>query len=155
TRYGAARARVAALVLLTLRGTPFLFQGEELGLRDAHVPPEAVVDVDGRDPQRAPIPWAPAPGAGFTTATPWLPCPPDAEALSAARQAADPRSVLSLYRALGARRRAEPSLREGGQRFLAAGDDDVLAYSRGDDLLVLANFAARPARVAADLRGRV
>jgi alpha-glucosidase len=155
TRYGAARARVAALVLLTLRGTPFLFQGEELGLRDAHVPPEAVVDVDGRDPQRAPIPWGPGRGAGFTTGTPWLPLPPDAEALSVARQAADPRSVLSLYRALGARRRAEPSLREGAQRFLAAGDDDVLAYSRGDDLLVLANFAARPIRVSPALGGRV
>ena len=77
SRLGAARARVAAMLLVTLRGTPFLYQGDELGLRDVPVAPEAVVDVDGRDPERAPIPWlAPSlagPGAGFTTGTPWLP----------------------------------------------------------------------------------
>ncbi len=60
TRYGLERARVAAMLVLTLRGTPFLYQGEELGLTDAHVPAERIVDVDGRDPQRAPMPWAAA-----------------------------------------------------------------------------------------------
>jgi glycosidase len=69
-RYGLARARVAAVMLLTLRGTPFLFQGEELGLTDGAVPREALVDVDGRDPERVPMPWEPGPAAGFTTGRP-------------------------------------------------------------------------------------
>ncbi|MGE3141526.1 MAG: alpha-amylase family glycosyl hydrolase, partial [Thermoleophilia bacterium] len=68
---GADRARAAALLLLGLRGTAFVYQGQELGLPDAEVPPERVVDLDGRDPERAPIPWerpsVAGPGAGFTT----------------------------------------------------------------------------------------
>ena len=74
---GAARARALLLMLYALRGTPFIYQGEELGLPDAVIPPERVVDVDGRDPERAPIPWRPpseaGPGAGFTDGEPWLP----------------------------------------------------------------------------------
>ena len=67
---GAQRARAILVMLYTLRGTPFIYQGEELGLPDATIPPDRVVDVDGRDPERAPIPWTPdAPGHGFTTAT--------------------------------------------------------------------------------------
>ncbi|MFN8203196.1 MAG: alpha-amylase family glycosyl hydrolase [Solirubrobacteraceae bacterium] len=106
TRYGVARARVAAVLVLTLRGTPFLFQGEELGMTDGDVPPEAVVDVDGRDPERVPMVWTPGPGAGFTTGTPWLPVHPDAERLAVSVQAGDPASSLELYRALLALRRA-------------------------------------------------
>ena len=64
--------------------------------------------------------------------------------VNAATQAADPRSVLNLYRALLALRRAEPALQGGAQRFLDAGDPDVLAYARGERFLVLANFASRP-----------
>src|SRR3954463_5469433 len=126
---GDLRARVAAMLLLTLRGTAFLYQGEELGLRDAEVPPEAIVDVDGRDPERAPMPWEPGPGAGFTTGTPWLPLPPDAERVNAAAQAKDPRSTLSLYRALIALRRDSPALVDGRQTMLDAGPG-VLAYLR-------------------------
>ena len=60
--------RAILVMLYTLRGTPFIYQGEELGLPDAPIPPDRVVDVDGRDPERAPIPWTPeAPGHGFTT----------------------------------------------------------------------------------------
>ena len=70
TRYGWARARVAAMLMLTLRGTPFLFQGEELGLTDVAVPPRAIVDVDGRDPERAPIPWEPPSRPGRAPASP-------------------------------------------------------------------------------------
>lgn len=79
---GQARARLAAVMLLTLRCTAFLFQGEELGLADSPIPAAAIVDVDGRDPVRTPMPWqTPAdagPGAGFTTGQPWLPIPPEA-----------------------------------------------------------------------------
>ncbi|HLF40744.1 MAG TPA: alpha-amylase family glycosyl hydrolase, partial [Acidimicrobiia bacterium] len=78
TRYGGSerRARVAALVLLTLRGTPFLYAGEELGLEDAVLRPDQRVDPGGRDGCRAPVPWSPEPGHGWP-ATPWLPFPPE------------------------------------------------------------------------------
>jgi alpha-glucosidase len=105
---GPARAHAVGLMLYTLRGTPFIYQGEELGLPDAVIPAERVVDVDGRDPQRAPIPWRrpslAGPGAGFTTGIPWLPLITDAETLCAQRPAEEPRSTLSLFRRLARRR---------------------------------------------------
>jgi alpha-glucosidase len=164
TRYdeggsGPARARVAAMLVLLLRGTPFLFQGQELGLPDTVVPPEREVDVDGRDPERAPIPWEPpsrvGPGAGFTTGHPWLPLVADAEHLAAAAQDGDPRSTLSLYRRLIAIRRRSPALRGGGQRLLDA-PAGVLAWvreERGERWLVALNMTSRPA--AADLAAGV
>ena len=150
TRYGYARARVAAMLVLTLRGTPFLYQGEELGLTDAHVPSERIVDVDGRDPARVPMPWAPptqaGPASGFGDGDPWLPVHQDAERLAVAAQADDPASALELYRALIALRRAEPALRAGAYRSLDAAPD-VFAFVReheGRRLLVALNFAPLP-----------
>jgi alpha-glucosidase len=145
---GPARARAVLLMLYALRGTPFVYQGEELGLPDAEIPPDRIVDVDGRDPERAPIPWRPpsqaGPGAGFTTGEPWLPITAAAEELCAERQAADPGSTLSLTRRLAWLRRGEPVLQSGGQRSLDAGDD-LLAWVRtgdaGDELLAIVNFA--------------
>ena len=148
---GAARARALLLMLYALRGTPFIYQGEELGLPDAVIPPERVVDVDGRDPERAPIPWRPpseaGPGAGFTDGEPWLPLVDDAESLCAERQAADPRSTLSLTRRLAALRAAEPALQNGDQRPCDLGPT-VLAWTRGDTFLAAVNFAAEPVAVA-------
>jgi alpha-glucosidase len=145
---GPIRARAVALMLYALRGTPFVYQGEELGLPDADIPRERVVDVDGRDPERAPIPWQPpstaGPGAGFTTGEPWLPPIADAERLCVERQVADPRSTLSLVRRLAALRAATSALQTGTQRTLDAGPD-VLAWVREDDddrLLAAVNFAA-------------
>ena len=156
TRLGPARARAAAVLLATLRGTPFIYQGDELGLPDVPVPAERAVDPDGRDPERAPIPWEPpsraGPGAGFTTGEPWLPITPEAERLNAATQAADPRSSLALYRALLRLRRSEPALQGGAQRWLDPAEE-VLAFERAGDgsrLAVIVNFAGapRPARLA-------
>ena len=89
-------------MLYGLKGTPFIYQGEELGLPDATIPPDRVVDVDGRDPERAPIPWTPeGPGYGFTTAdSAWLPFIDEAATLNAATQAEDPHSTLNLTKAL-------------------------------------------------------
>ena len=150
TRYGWTRARVAAILVLTLRGTPFLYQGEELGLTDVAVPPAAIVDVGGRDPERAPIPWGPpsaaGPGAGFTTGRPWLPVHPDAEQLAATVQADDPGSSLTFYTALLALRRAIPALHSGTYRSLEAAPD-VFAFVRehaGRRVLVALNFAPFP-----------
>jgi alpha-glucosidase len=162
TGQGPARARAALLMLYALRGTPFVYQGEELGLPDAEIPPDRVVDVDGRDPERAPIPWRPpsaaGPGAGFTTGEPWLPVVGAAEALNAETQAADPRSTLALTRRLAALRAATPALQTGDQDILGGGDD-LLAWTReadGDRLLAVVNFAAAPvpATLAADLPAR-
>jgi alpha-glucosidase len=151
--HGPARARAMAVMLYALRGTPFVFQGEELGLPDAEIPTERVVDVDGRDPERAPIPWRPpsvaGPGAGFTTGEPWLPVVADAERLCVERQAADPRSTLALFRRLAALRASTPALQTGTQRMLEAGAG-VLAWLRedGDErLLAAVNFGAQPAKV--------
>src|SRR4051794_38536826 len=159
---GPARARAVALMLYALRGTPFVYQGEELGLPDAEIPPDRVVDVDGRDPERAPIPWRPpseaGPGAGFTTREPGLPVVAEAEALNVERQAADPRSTLSLVRRLAALRAETPALQTGAQRSLEAGAG-VLAWLReegGDRLLALVNFAGTKSTVdlPAELDGR-
>ena len=156
---GAARARVAAMLLLTLRGTPFLYQGEELGMRDAAVPPEAAVDVDGRDPQRAPLAWQPpslaGPGCGFTTGRPWLPFAPDAEGSNVAAQGADPASTLSLYRRLIWRRRRSLALQGGREALLDTGES-VLAYLReapGERLAVALNFSSEEVGFDAGLTG--
>jgi alpha-glucosidase len=129
-----ARARAALLMLLTLRGTPFLYAGEELGLKDAEVPPERVVDPGGRDGCRAPIPWTADAGHGWPV-EPWLPWPPDPAARSVETQREDPGSFLHLARALLAARRASPALRLGTLEMLNDVPDDVVAYDRvhGDD----------------------
>ena len=159
TRYGHERARVAAMLVLTLRGTPFLYQGEELGLTDGHVPAESVVDVDGRDPQRTPMPWElptqARSAAGFTEGVPWLPIHPDSERLAVAAQADDSASTLELYRALIALRHAEPALREGSYSSLEAAPD-VFAFVReqeGRQLLVVLNFAPFPRPLPAEAAG--
>jgi alpha-glucosidase len=162
--HGPARARAALVLLLTLRGTPFLFQGQELGLPDARIPPDRVVDIDGRDPERAPIPWEPPSeaglGAGFTTGEPWLPVVEDAEHLAVSVQRDDPDSTLNLARTLLALRRETPPLVAGDQRLLGA-PAGVLAWEReldGDRIAVAVNMdtAEHPVAVAgAGVPGRL
>lgn len=120
TRFGTeARARAAAVLLLTLRGTPFLYMGEELGLCDAEVPDHRVVDPGGRDGCRAPLPWGRGPGHGWS-GDPWLPFAPDAERLSVEAQLGDPASMLEHYRRLLHLRRSTPALRDGDMELLDA-----------------------------------
>jgi alpha-glucosidase len=108
SRIGAAAARSAMLFLLTLRGTPTLYYGDELGMEDVPVPPELVQDPWGknvpglglgRDPERAPMPWDGSSNAGFTRkgVRPWLPLPPDAASRNVAAQAASPDSMLPSH----------------------------------------------------------
>jgi alpha-glucosidase len=156
TRYGGseARARCAAVLLLTLRGTPFLYAGEELGLENAAVPPDRVVDPGGRDGCRAPIPWDGPPAHGWASPDPWLPWPPDAATRNAAALRADPSSILHLYRRLLSARRASAALSGGGFAFLDA-PGGVLAYTRvaadgGDRRAVLVNFTDAPCEVPLD-----
>ena len=147
SRFGPKQARAVLVMLYALRGTPFIYQGEELALPDAEIPPDRVVDVDGRDPERAPIPWRPGPGAGFTTGEPWLPLVANADELCAEVQAGDPRSALSLARRLGELREGDEVLQAGEQQMVDAGPD-VLAWTRGEGWLALVNFASeqRPVR---------
>ena len=140
---GRERQRAILVMLYTLRGTPFIYQGEELGLPDARIPLDRVVDVDGRDPERAPLPWTRGPGHGFTTGEPWLPFVEDAGALSAEAQEAEPDSTLRLTRRLAELRDETPALVLGAQTPYEAGDG-VLAWTRADELLVAVNFTADP-----------
>ncbi len=134
-------ARMAALLLLTLPGSPFLYQGEELGLIDANVPAQCQVDPGGRDGCRAPIPWDDSPLHGWA-AEPWLPFPPDAGEHSVAVLRADETSILHWYRTLIDVRRREPSLRADGFELVDLGEA-VVAYRRGD-LLVVLNLGDHP-----------
>jgi alpha-glucosidase len=140
TRVGLAQARVAAMLLLTLRGTPTVYYGDEIGMRDVDIPPELVQDPQelgvpgaglGRDPERTPMQWDAGPGAGFTTGAPWLPLAPDYAAVNVAAERADPRSMLALYRRLLELRRAELALAVGSYAPVPA-EGDVLAYLRSD-----------------------
>jgi alpha-glucosidase len=151
TRYGTeARARAAAVLLLSLRGTPFLYAGEELGLEDAVIPTDRVVDPGGRDGCRAPVPWTGAPDHGWGTTDAWLPWPPDADTRNAEALRADDASILHLYRRILAERHASDALRRGTQQLLDA-PDGVLGWDRTDGAdrrRVLVNFTDAPVDVA-------
>jgi alpha-glucosidase len=142
------------VLLLTQRGTPFVYQGDELGLEDAAIPPDRKLDPGGRDGCRAPIPWEAGPLHGWPARDPWLPWPPDPDARSVEAERARPGSMLHLYRDLLAARRASPALRRGALRLLDA-PGELLAYERSageDRRLVLVNFGEEPAAI--ELPGR-
>jgi alpha-glucosidase len=169
SRVGARGARLAAMLLLTLRGTPTLYYGDELGMVDVPIPPELVKDPFeknvpgigvGRDPARTPMRWLGDEKVGFTEAHPWLPVGPGWETCNVERQAKDPRSMLSLYRTLLQLRRAHPALMIGDYHGFPT-DDECLVFERrhgAERILVVLNFSAdrRPLRVPPDFnQGRV
>ncbi len=133
------------MLLLTLRGTPFLYQGEELGLLDAVIPAERRVDPGGRDGCRAPIPWDGAADHGWPTAAgvePWLPFPPESDHRNHHDQRDDNGSILHLYRRLIALRHRSPALTLGAFDLLET-PEGVLGYRRtldDDAYTVLINF---------------
>ncbi len=157
TRIGAVQARIAAMLLLTLRGTPTLYYGEEIGMQDVEIPPDRAVDVRetnvpgqglGRDPQRTPMQWDSSPNAGFTTGAPWLPVAPDADTVNVRTQRDSPGSMLHFYRRLLELRRAEPALAIGSFVPLPAGES-VVAFARAHDgqrMTVALNIGAEVAR---------
>ena len=162
TRIGAAQARVAQMLLLTLRGTPTMYYGDELGMHDVPIPHARVADPKelrlpgtGRDPERTPMQWDATPNAGFSSCVPWLPLADDYPTVNVAAQRADPHSMLSLVHRLLRLRRAMPALSAGGVQTYDAGAEDVLAYVRtpatscdvAGRALVVLNLGARP-RVA-------
>jgi len=153
-RLGEAQARVAAMLLLTLRGTPTLYQGDELGIGQVDIPPEKVRDPQdlrqpglglGRDRSRTPMPWDASLNAGFSPAEPWLPLNPDWKTRNVFNQLVDPRSMLALYRNLLALRRACPALHHGAIGAVSA-QGDVLSFERiegRERLLVALNLGQK------------
>ena len=151
SRVGPAQARVAAMLLLTLRGTPTLYYGDEIGMEQVPIAPQQVRDPFeknvpgigvGRDGCRTPMQWDDTPGAGFTAGEPWLPIPASAIEDNVARRDAQPSSLLSLYRALLTLRNATPAL-SGGASSDISSFGDVLHYRRksaGQDYLIILNF---------------
>ena len=159
TRVGPAQARVAAMLLLTLRGTPTIYQGEEIGMTDVVIPPDRIQDPAekrqpgvgaGRDPQRTPMQWDATANAGFTTGTPWLPLAPDAARVNVAVEQGDPHAMLPLYQALIGLRQSTPALSIGEISGIRA-DGDMLSFERHHEIehyAVLLNMKSAPARVA-------
>ena len=159
SRVGPAQARVAAMLLLTLRGTPTVYYGDEVGLEQVQIPSEEVQDPWeknepglglGRDPCRTPMPWDATANAGFTTGKPWLPLNEDWRTRNVAVEAADPDSMLSLHRRLMALRRERAALCLGDYGPVSA-EDGVLVYERrvGDERLVVAlNLTHEPQTAA-------
>ncbi|GAC1665930.1 MAG: alpha-amylase family glycosyl hydrolase [Candidatus Limnocylindrales bacterium] len=156
-----AIARAAAVVVLGLRGTPFLYYGEEIGMTDVDIPTEEIVDPPARwaGPDcpwydrsrcRTPMQWRSGPGAGFTSGRPWLRLAADADRRNVAVAAGDPTSVYAAYRRLVRFRKTAPALRVGSMARLESGTPDVLAWTRSAEsqrLLVLVNFVGEPRRV--------
>jgi len=155
---GQARSRAALLLVLGLPGQVFLYQGEELGLEEAFVPPELRQDpwyihtqgqTEGRDGCRVPLPWSKSqPNAGFSSASPWLPMPPAWSSFAADVQAASGSSMLSFYRrAMAVRRRLSPWLPPTEMEWQAA-PDGVMVFARGR-LTVACNFLSKPVQLPA------
>ena len=169
SRVGPQQARVAAMLLLTLRGTPTLYYGDEIGMHQVAIAPGQVRDPFeknvpgigvGRDGCRTPMQWSAAPNAGFTTATPWLPVADDFPHENVVNLEADARSILSLYKALIALRKKLPQLVSGDYLPIAA-DGDLLLYRRhreGKSVVIALNLGAEPVSMssaAAGLHGEI
>jgi alpha-glucosidase len=149
---GQARVRAAMTLLLTLRGTAFLYAGEELGLEDAVVTPEEAVDPGGRDGCRAPIPWTADADRGWPCGA-WLPFAAGSSVSNVETQTNTALSMLNFTQRLLALRRSSGALRHGGLSNLHL-DGDVLVFDRGiegERVRVMVNFSASSAYV--DVKG--
>lgn len=154
SRVGRAQTRNALLMLFTIRGTPTLYYGEELGLPNRHIPPELVQDPWekyapglglGRDPVRTPMLWDSSAHGGFTKGSPWLPVHEDYADLSIEAQTRDPGSTLSFVRELLRIRKSCRALTEGPLEIITK-ENDLLAFTRrspdtGLDTLTILNFS--------------
>lgn len=157
SRIGTKQARVAAMLLLTLRGTPTLYYGDEIGMADGVIPPDRVQDPaelrqpgigQGRDPERTPMQWDGSPNAGFTNGVPWLPLS-GGNGVNVVDQDREASSMLAFYRRLLALRKNEPALVEGAiERVASSGN--VLTYERrlgGDRFFIALNMASADAQM--------
>ena len=157
TRVGAAQARVANMLLLTLRGTPTCYYGDEIGMENVPIPLNRVMDppavnqpeiahLVGRDPERTPMQWDTSPNAGFAPAgvQTWLPIADDYAGRNVAVQSDDPTSMLSYFRTLTGLRQSEPALTIGAYQSIDTGVSEVFAYLRShkdSQILIVLNFS--------------
>jgi alpha-glucosidase len=164
TRVGPARARLLAMLQLTLRGLPVIYYGEELGMGDVPITANRIRDpwekrvpgmALGRDSSRTPMPWTES-DEGFTTGTPWLPLGRSVISHNVAHEERDPESMLNMYRHLIHLREQSPAFTVGDYRSLKVDNPYVYAYVRETELqrmLVVLNFDSEPAQVT--LHGKV
>ncbi len=164
SRVGVDQARVAGMLLLTLRGTPTMYYGDELGMLDVRIPPERVQDPfeknvpgigAGRDPCRTPMQWDASVSAGFSVVEPWLPVADNFSELNVESETADPTSILNLYRQLLRIRKAHSALSVGSYQPVAA-SGDLLAYIRAhadERFLVALNLGAEPHSLSLSAQG--
>ena len=157
SRVGPPQARIAAMLLLTLRGTPTLYQGDELGMVNGAIPVDRLRDPQGlrlgpersRDPGRTPMQWNSEPFAGFSSVEPWLPVNQDYRVDNIAVGSGEPSSVLNLYRALLRLRSANSALQSGSFETFPTPDGCFAYWRRHLDsvLLVALNFTSDPIEV--------
>ncbi|AHM59643.1 alpha amylase [Flammeovirgaceae bacterium 311] len=152
SRIGKAQAKVAAMLLLTLRGTPIMYYGDEIGMSNVEIPRDEQKDPQGllmennesRDPQRTPMQWDASEKAGFTTGKPWLRLADSFDQNNVEAQKADPDSLLNFYRHLIRLRQQEPALMNGDY-YPVLTDGKLLAYIRrgagGTPFLVVLNLS--------------
>jgi alpha-glucosidase len=164
SRVGHEQARVAAMLLLTLRGTPTLYYGDEIGMRQVAIAPDQVRDPFeknvpgigvGRDGCRTPMQWNATLNAGFSIGTPWLPLSDEFRHENVVNLDADARSILSLYKALIRLRKKWPQLVSGAYVPIAA-QGDLLLYRRQDEsaaVVIALNLGADPLSIASDAIG--
>src|SRR4029077_5489202 len=158
SRVGPAQSRVAAMLLLTLRGTPTLYYGDEIGMHQVAIAPDQVRDPfeknvpgigAGRDGCRTPMQWDASPFAGFSSVKPWLPLADDFRHQNVVNLTADKSSILSLYRALIGLRKSNPALVSGAYVPIAA-EGNLLIYRRQRDaaaFVIVLNLAAEPTSI--------
>jgi alpha-glucosidase len=157
-------AKALAGLYLTLRGTPIMYYGEEIGMQNND--PKRKEDVKdpigilgwpneiGRDGERTPMQWTSGPNAGFTKGTPWLPVPESAKTHNVETEIKDANSVLSFYTQVLRLRKAEPALREGTYLALNESDQNVLSYLRRykrEAVLVVLNLSGTRQQIRFDL----
>jgi alpha-glucosidase len=164
SRVGQEQARVAAMLLLTLRGTPTLYYGDEIGMRQVAIAPDQVRDPFeknvpgigmGRDGCRTPMQWNATPHAGFSTSTPWLPVAEDFTHENVVNLKADSRSIFNLYKALIGLRKKLPQLVSGSYVPIAA-EGDLLLYRRqseGKAIVIALNLGAEPVSLESESIG--
>ena len=164
SRVGQEQARVAAMLLLTLRGTPTLYYGDEIGMHQVAIAPDQVRDPFeknvpgigvGRDGCRTPMQWDATPNAGFSTSAPWLPLASDFAHENVIALDADAHSILSLYKALIELRKQLPQLVAGTYEPIGA-QGDLLLYRRraeGEALIIALNLGAEPASITSSSIG--
>ena len=163
-QHNEAIAKLMAGLYLTLRGTPIMYYGEELGMENND--PTRVEDVKdpvgrvnwpvdkGRDGERTPMQWSGGPNAGFTSGTPWLPVPASAATHNVESESKDPNSILEYYRQLLAQRHQNRGLLDGEYIPLNQDDPNVLSYLRrykDETVLVVLNMSGNPQKVSFDL----